>query len=55
VLNPRIPIIAMTAATMQMQGDREKCIQVEMSDFMAKPFQKRELEEMLAKWLIIND
>jgi PAS domain S-box-containing protein len=49
VLNPRIPIIAMTAAT--MQGDREKCIQAGMSDFIAKPVQKRELTEMLARWL----
>jgi two-component system sensor histidine kinase/response regulator len=49
VLNPRIPIIAMTAAT--MQGDREKCIQAGMSDFIAKPVQKRELAEMLARWL----
>ncbi|MDD4447021.1 MAG: ATP-binding protein, partial [Methanothrix sp.] len=48
-LNPRIPIIAMTAAT--MRGDREKCIQVGMSDFIAKPFQKRELAKTLAKWL----
>jgi PAS domain S-box-containing protein len=48
-LNPRIPIIAMTAAT--MQGDREKCILAGMSDFIAKPVQKRELAEMLARWL----
>lgn len=48
-LNPRIPIIAMTAAT--MRGDREKCIQAGMSDFIAKPFQKRDLAEMLARWL----
>ncbi|MHB8118459.1 MAG: ATP-binding protein [Methanothrix sp.] len=51
-LNPRIPIIAMTAAT--MQGDREKCIQAGMSDFIAKPVQKRELAEMLARWLAIT-
>jgi len=50
-LNPRIPIIAMTAAT--MQGDREKCIQAGMNDFIAKPVQKRELSEMLARWLAI--
>jgi len=48
-LNPRIPIIAMTAAT--MRGDREKCIQAGMSDFIAKPFQKNELAKMLARWL----
>jgi PAS domain S-box-containing protein len=48
-LNPGIPIIAMTA--LAMQGDREKCIQAGMNDFIAKPVQKRELAEMLAKWL----
>jgi len=51
-LNPRIPIIAMTAAT--MQGDKEKCIQAEMSDFIAKPVQTKELAEMLARWLKIT-
>ncbi len=51
-LNPHIPIIAMTAAT--MQGDREKCIQAGMSDFIAKPVQQRELAEMLARWLAIT-
>jgi PAS domain S-box-containing protein len=50
-LNPCIPIIAMTAAT--MQGDREKCIQAGMNDFIAKPVQKRELSEILARWLAI--
>jgi len=51
-LNPHIPIIAMTAAT--MQGDRKKCIQAGMSDFIAKPILKRELTEMLARWLAIK-
>ena len=50
--NPHIPIIAMTAAT--MQGDRKKCIQAGMSDFIAKPILKRELTEMLARWLEIT-
>ncbi len=50
-LNPHIPIIALTAAT--MQGDREKCIQAGMNDFIAKPFQQKELAEMLARWLKI--
>ena len=51
-LNPGIPIIAMTA--LAMQGDREKCIQVGMNDFIAKPVQQRELTKMLARWLAIT-
>jgi len=47
-----LPIIAMNAAT--MQGDRKKCIQAEMSDFIAKPIMKREQAEMLARWLAIT-
>jgi len=50
--NPRIPIIAMTAFA--MQGDREKCIQAGMSDFIGKPVQQRELVKMLARWLAIT-
>jgi len=47
--NPGIPIIAMTA--LAMQGDREKCIQSGMNDFIAKPVKRRELAEMLTRWL----
>jgi PAS domain S-box-containing protein len=49
--NPPIPIIAMTAFA--MQGDKEKCILAGMNDFIAKPVQKRELAELLARWLAI--
>ncbi|OPY52758.1 MAG: hybrid sensory histidine kinase BarA [Methanosaeta sp. PtaU1.Bin112] len=48
-LNPEVPIIAMTAAT--MQGDRNRCIQAGMNEFIAKPVQQKELAKMLAKWL----
>ena len=48
-LNPRIPIIALTASS--MKGDREKCIQAGMSDFLAKPVLKRELAEMVTRWM----
>ncbi|MCX6673700.1 MAG: PAS domain S-box protein, partial [Methanothrix sp.] len=51
-LNPCIPIIAMTALV--MQGDRERCIQAGMNDFIAKPVQQRELAKMLARWLAIT-
>jgi PAS domain S-box-containing protein len=49
VLNPNIPIIAMTA--LAMQGDRDLCIQAGMDDFIAKPVQQYELVEILARWL----
>ena len=49
VLNPSVPIIAMTAST--MQGDRERCINAGMSDFIAKPVQMGELMNVLARWL----
>lgn len=52
VLNPRIPIIALTASA--MQGDRERCIQAGMNDFIAKPVLKRALEEMIAKWMTMG-
>ncbi len=48
-LNPYVPIIAMTA--LAMQGDREKCIQAGMNDFIAKPVQQKELAAVLARWL----
>ncbi|NMC09599.1 MAG: response regulator, partial [Methanothrix sp.] len=49
VLNPHVPIIAMTAST--LKGDKEKCIQAGMDDFIAKPVLPGELAEMLARWL----
>ncbi|MDD2754344.1 MAG: PAS domain S-box protein [Methanothrix sp.] len=48
-LNPCIPIIAMTA--LAMLGDREKCIQAGMNDFIAKPVLQKDLTKMLGRWL----
>ena len=49
VLNHGVPIIAVTANV--MDGDREKCLQCGMDDYLAKPLTKKALSEMLDKWL----
>jgi two-component system sensor histidine kinase/response regulator len=49
VLNRKIPIIAMTANS--MQGDREKCLAVGMDDFISKPVNPSKLQEALTRWL----
>jgi len=45
-----IPIIALTANV--MHGDREKCINAGMNDFLGKPVKETELEGMLHKFLL---
>lgn len=48
VLLRDIPVIAMTASA--IQGDREKCHEAGMDDYLAKPVERCSLEEMLVKW-----
>lgn len=43
------PIIAVTAAN--VKGEREKCIEIGMDDFLAKPIVKKELISTIKKWI----
>ncbi|MCP5051857.1 MAG: response regulator [bacterium] len=48
-LDLHIPIIAMTAQS--MKGDREKCLEAGMDDYIAKPIKKELVLEAVKKWL----
>ncbi len=45
----KLPVIAMTANV--MEGDREKCIQAGMNDYIGKPVVEADLKKTLARWL----
>jgi len=44
-----LPVVAMTANV--MSGDRERCLEVGMDDYIGKPVQREQLESILQKWL----
>ena len=45
----RVPIIALTANA--IEGDRQRCLECGMDDYLAKPIKPDELQRILTRWL----
>jgi signal transduction histidine kinase/CheY-like chemotaxis protein/HPt (histidine-containing phosphotransfer) domain-containing protein len=45
----QVPIVALTANA--MPGDRQKCLEAGMDDFLAKPYGMEQLQAILRRWL----
>ena len=48
----KIPIIALTAGT--IVGEKEKCIEFGMNDYIPKPIDKELLENIISEYIILN-
>ena len=50
--NQHVPIIAVTAAG--VKGEKEKCLEAGMDDFISKPIRENDIYNILDKWLAPN-
>jgi CheY-like chemotaxis protein len=48
-----VPIVALTGNA--MPGDREACVAAGMDDYLAKPFDRADLERLLERWCNAKD
>ena len=49
VLDPRVPVVAMTAYA--QKGDRERCLDTGMNDYLSKPIELSELRAKVRRWI----
>jgi CheY-like chemotaxis protein len=49
----RLPIVAMTANA--IRGDRERCLEAGMDDYLPKPVRRDALREVLERWAPVAD
>jgi CheY-like chemotaxis protein len=47
----RIPIIALTADA--MKGDKERCLDAGMNNYISKPFKLDEIESVLKEYILM--
>lgn len=48
----RVPIIALTAGT--IKGERDRCLEAGMDDYLSKPITANQLQKMVEKWINQN-